>query len=206
MPTGGRSTLVQFPIEERRRHPDATGDLNGLVADVALACKAISRRVAFGSLADALGGHDAGGTAVNVQGERQKTLDVLSKRIFLRANEWGGHVAAMLSEELEHIHLRAVEYPRGKYLLAFDPLGGSSNIDVNVAVGSLFSIARAVTPEQDAAMEKRLPTSCSRARGRCAPVTRSTVRRRCWCWRSVAARMPSRSIRCSVSGYSVNPI
>jgi fructose-1,6-bisphosphatase I/sedoheptulose-1,7-bisphosphatase len=151
MPTGGRSTLIQFLIEERRRHPDATGDLNGLIADVALACKAISRKVAFGSLADVLGDHDAGSAAVNVQGEQQKTLDVLSNRIFLRANEWGGHVAAMVSEELEHIHLLPVEYPRGKYLLAFDPLDGSSNIDVNVAVGSIFSIVRAVTPEQDAA-------------------------------------------------------
>lgn len=109
MPTGGRSTLIQFLIEERRRHPDATGDLNGLIADVALACKAISRKVAFGSLADVLGDHDAGGAAVNVQGEQQKTLDVLSNRIFLRANEWGGHVAAMVSEELEHIHLLPVE-------------------------------------------------------------------------------------------------
>lgn len=151
MPTGGRSTLIQFLIEERRRHPDATGDLNGLIADVALACKAISRKVAFGSLADALGDPDAEGAAVNVQGEQQKALDVLSNRIFLRANEWGGHVAAMVSEELEDIHLLPVEYPRGKYLLAFDPLDGSSNIDVNVAVGSIFSIVRAITPEQDAA-------------------------------------------------------
>jgi fructose-1,6-bisphosphatase I/sedoheptulose-1,7-bisphosphatase len=152
MPTGGRSTLIQFLIEERRRHPGATGDLNGLIADVALACKAISRKVAFGGLADVLGDHDKSGPgrAINVQGETQKTLDVLSNNIFLRANEWGGHVAAMASEELDDIHLLPGHYPRGKYLLAFDPLDGSSNIDVNVSVGSIFSITRAVRPGEDA--------------------------------------------------------
>ena len=76
MPTGGRPTLTQFLIEERRRHPDATGDLNALVTDVSLACKAISRKVAFGALADMLG-HVQDNT-VNVQGEEQKTLDVVS--------------------------------------------------------------------------------------------------------------------------------
>lgn len=152
MPTGGRSTLIQFLIEERRRHPGATGDLNGLIADVALACKAISRKVAFGGLADVLGDHDKSGSgrAINVQGETQKTLDVLSNNIFLRANEWGGHVAAMASEELDDIHLLPGHYPRGKYLLAFDPLDGSSNIDVNVSVGSIFSITHAVRPGEDA--------------------------------------------------------
>ncbi|MCP2936870.1 fructose-bisphosphatase class I, partial [Salmonella enterica subsp. enterica serovar Typhimurium] len=88
-PTGGRTTLVQYLIEERRRHPEATGDLNALITDVALACKAISRKVAFGGLAGVLGSAGSG----NVQGEEQKTLDVLSNQIFLRANEWGGHVA-----------------------------------------------------------------------------------------------------------------
>ncbi len=153
MPTGGRTTLIQFLIEERRHHPEATGDLNGLIADVALACKAISRKVAFGALADVLGDHDDAAGNVNVQGEKQKTLDVLSNRIFLRANEWGGHVAAMASEELDDIHLLPVQYPRGKYLLAFDPLDGSSNIDVNVSVGSIFSITRAPTPGADATRE-----------------------------------------------------
>ena len=146
MPTGGRTTLVQYLIEERRRHPEATGDLNALITDVALACKAISRKVAFGGLAGVLGSAGSG----NVQGEEQKTLDVLSNQIFLRANEWGGHVAAMASEELDDISLPPGPYPRGKYLLAFDPLDGSSNIDVNVSVGSIFSITRAPDPAREA--------------------------------------------------------
>ena len=146
MPTGGKATLTQFLIEERRRAPGATGDLNALITDVSLACKAISRKVAYGALGGVLGslGSD------NVQGEDQKTLDVISNNIFLRANEWGGHVAGMVSEELEQAYTLPAQYPRGKYLLMFDPLDGSSNIDVNVSVGSIFSIVRAATPGVDA--------------------------------------------------------
>jgi fructose-1,6-bisphosphatase I / sedoheptulose-1,7-bisphosphatase len=142
MPTGGRSTLTQFIIEERRRAPGATGDLNALITDVSLACKAIACRVAYGALGDVLG--KAGSR--NVQGEEQQKLDIISNNIFLRANEWGGHVAGMASEELEEPYTLPAQYPRGKYLLVFDPLDGSSNIDVNVAVGSIFSILRAPTP------------------------------------------------------------
>jgi fructose-1,6-bisphosphatase I/sedoheptulose-1,7-bisphosphatase len=146
MPTGGRATLTQFLIEERRRAPGATGDLNALITDVSLACKAISRKVAYGALGGVLG--SAGSD--NVQGEDQKRLDVISNDIFLRANEWGGHVAGMVSEELEHAYTLPAKYPRGKYLLMFDPLDGSSNIDVNVAVGSIFSIVRAPVAGVDA--------------------------------------------------------
>lgn len=147
MPTGGKSTLTQFLIEERRRFPEATGDLNALVTNVSLACKAIARKVAHGALAGALG---SAGTD-NVQGEEQKTMDVLSNAIFLRANEWGGHLAGMVSEEMEGPYALPPQHPRGKYLLLFDPLDGSSNIDVNVAVGSIFSVLRAVTPGADPA-------------------------------------------------------
>jgi len=139
------TTLVQFLIEERRRHPDANGDLNALILDVALACKAIAHRVAQGELGGALG--SAG--AVNVQGEVQQKLDVLANGYFLRATEWGGQVAGMASEELADPYLLPAEYPRGKYLLIFDPLDGSSNIDVNVSVGSIFSILRAPNPGRD---------------------------------------------------------
>jgi|UniRef100_UPI000D342B36 fructose-1,6-bisphosphatase I/sedoheptulose-1,7-bisphosphatase len=149
MPTGGKSTLTQFLIEERRRFPDATGDLNALITDVSLACKAIARKVAYGALAGALGSAGTG----NVQGEEQKTMDVLSNAIFLRASEWGGHLAGMVSEEMEAPYTLAPEHPRGKYLLLFDPLDGSSNIDVNVSVGSIFSVLRAVTPGVDPAPE-----------------------------------------------------
>jgi len=145
MPTGGKTTLTQFLIETRRRHPQATGDLNGVITDVALACKAISRKVQFGALANVLG--SAG--RINAQGEEQKTLDVLANQMFLRSNEWGGHVAGMVSEELEEPYRLPPQHARGKYLLVFDPLDGSSNIDVNVAVGSIFSVLRAVTPAAD---------------------------------------------------------
>ena len=149
MPTGGKATLTQFLIEQRRRAPMATGDLNALITDVSLACKAISRKVAFGALGDALG--SAG--SENVHGEEQKKLDLLANQIFLRANEWGGHVAGMVSEELQEVYTLPPQHPRGKYLLMFDPLDGTSNIDVNVSVGSIFSILRAATPGQDARAE-----------------------------------------------------
>ncbi len=153
MLTEGRSTLTQFLIEERRHHPDATGDLNALITDVSLACKTIARKVAYGAL-DGRPGRDLAApspveTGINVQGEQQKPLDVLANSVFLRATEWGGQVAGMVSEELEMPYTLPPEYPRGKYLLLFDPLDGSSNIDVNVAVGSIFSVLRAVTPGSD---------------------------------------------------------
>jgi fructose-1,6-bisphosphatase I/sedoheptulose-1,7-bisphosphatase len=136
--------LTQFLIEERRRFPTASGDLNALILDVALACKAIARSVAFGELGGVLGNHStAAGSSVNVQGETQKKLDVLSNEVFIRMNEWGGHLAGLASEEMEAPYQIPAHYPRGKYLLVFDPLDGSSNIDVNVSVGSVFSILRA---------------------------------------------------------------
>jgi fructose-1,6-bisphosphatase I/sedoheptulose-1,7-bisphosphatase len=140
-----RTTLTQFLIEERRRHLGATGDLNALILDVALACKAISRRVAYGAVGGVLGT----ASQINVQGERQQKLDVIANELFLRSTEWGGHIAGAVSEELAAPFRIPPQYPRGKYLLLFDPLDGSSNIDVNVAVGSIFSILRAHTPGDD---------------------------------------------------------
>ena len=144
-----RSTLTQFLIEERRRHPGASGELNALILDVALACKTIAKRVAYGALGDVLGA----ATTANVQGETQQKLDVLANELFLRATEWGGLLAGMVSEEMEAPYPIPARYPRGKYLLAFDPLDGSSNIDVNAPVGSIFSILRATEPGADAAAE-----------------------------------------------------
>jgi fructose-1,6-bisphosphatase I/sedoheptulose-1,7-bisphosphatase len=140
-----RTTLVQFLIEERRRHPGASGHLNGLILNVALACKAIANRVAVGALEGVLGCADR----INVQGEVQQKLDILANDYFLRATEWGGQVAGMVSEELAEPYLVPEQYPKGKYLLVFDPLDGSSNIDVNVAVGSIFSILCAPNPDSD---------------------------------------------------------
>jgi len=142
-----RRTLTEYLIDHRRRNPEATGELNALILQVAQACKAISRAVAHGALADVLGSRDS----TIVQGEEQKKLDVLADEIFLRATHWGGELAGMVSEENEAPIPLPASDQRGKYLLAFDPLDGSSNIDVNVAVGSIFSILRAATPGEDAA-------------------------------------------------------
>ena len=144
MPLSNRLTLTQYLIDHRRRFPAATGDFNALILDVALACKAIAKAVACGELGGTLGRQPGeNGICVNVQGEQQMKLDVLANEIFLRMNEWGGHLAGMASEELEQPYAIPGRYPRGKYLLLFDPLDGSSNIDVNLSVGSIFSVLRA---------------------------------------------------------------
>ncbi|MGL4574354.1 MAG: class 1 fructose-bisphosphatase, partial [Burkholderiaceae bacterium] len=134
-----RTTLTQALIEEQRIHNTIPGELRLLIEVVARACKRISVAVGKGALGDILG---AAGTD-NVQGEAQKKLDVLSNEILLEANAWGGHLAAMASEELETISLIPDRYPRGEYLLLFDPLDGSSNIDVNVSIGTIFSVLKA---------------------------------------------------------------
>ena len=144
MPLSQRWTLTRYLIEQRRRFPQANGDLNALILDVSLACKAIARIVAFGELGDVLSTASlAKGGQVNVHGEVQKPLDLLSNEIFIRMNEWGGQLAGMASEEMAEPLQIAQAYARGKYLLVFDPLDGSSNIDVNVSVGSIFSVLRA---------------------------------------------------------------
>jgi len=141
MPLNGRWTLTRYLIEQRRRFPEASGELNALILDISLACKALARIVARGPLAK-LPEHLSAGE-YNIQGEVQKPLDVLSNDIFVRMNEWNGHLAGMASEEMEAPFQIPANYPRGKYLLVFDPLDGSSNIDANVTVGSIFSILRA---------------------------------------------------------------
>ncbi len=144
MVTPRRFTLTQYLIEQRRRFPGASGDFNALLLDVALACKAIARSVAFGELGGVLGNPAAElSTAVNVQGEQQKKLDVISNDYFTQMTEWGGQLAGMASEEMDEPYQIPPTLQRGKYLLVFDPLDGSSNIDVNVTVGSIFSVLRA---------------------------------------------------------------
>jgi fructose-1,6-bisphosphatase I/sedoheptulose-1,7-bisphosphatase len=131
-------TLTRFLIEEQRRYNDATGNVTALLNDIRLACKRIGNLIGKGRLAGALG--SAG--SMNVQGETQMQLDVMANDVFTRTTEWGGQLAGMLSEEMEKPYPIPAEYPRGRYLLLFDPLDGSSNIDVNVAVGSIFSVLR----------------------------------------------------------------
>jgi fructose-1,6-bisphosphatase I/sedoheptulose-1,7-bisphosphatase len=144
MTTRRRFTLTQYLIEQRRRFPSASGDFNALILDVALACKAIERSVAFGDLGSVLG-HPTPevATSVNVQGEVQKKMDVISNEYFTQMTEWGGHLAGMASEEMDEPYQIPETLQRGKYMLVFDPLDGSSNIDVNVTVGSIFSVLRA---------------------------------------------------------------
>jgi len=138
----GRITLNKFIIEEQRHAPGATGEFSALLNDLVTACKVIALSVAKGGLAGVLG--DAG--TQNIQGERQQKLDVLANDVLIRHCEWGGHLAGMASEELDDVYPIPAQYPRGKYLLVFDPLDGSSNIDVNISVGSIFSVLRCPEP------------------------------------------------------------
>lgn len=131
-------SLVQFIIEEQRNNPGTNADFTGLLNDVLSACKQIAHAVNKGQLIGVLG--SAG--SENVQGETQKKLDVITNDIFMQSTEWSGNLAAMASEEMDEIYPIPAQYPRGKYLLTFDPLDGSSNIDVNISVGTIFSILR----------------------------------------------------------------
>ncbi|MBU1363975.1 MAG: class 1 fructose-bisphosphatase [Gammaproteobacteria bacterium] len=131
-------TLARYLTEEQRSKGVITGDLKFLIEIVSRACQAISIAIGKGGLGGVLG--EAGSD--NVQGEAQKKLDVLSNDILLDANEWGGHLAAMASEEMDLPHLVPNRYPQGEYLLTFDPLDGSSNIDVNVSIGTIFSVLK----------------------------------------------------------------
>ena len=133
----GRTTLSKFLIQQLTDIPDAS-DLGALLVDVAAAVKAISAMTAKGALGGYLGEH---GTK-NVQGETQQKLDVLAHEVMIRSCEWGGLLAGMVSEELEEPCPIPSEYVRGRYLLVFDPLDGSSNTDVNVSVGTIFSVLR----------------------------------------------------------------
>ncbi len=134
-----RKTLTQYLVEQQRSGQAVTAELRLLIETVARACKAIGHAVGKGALGGVLGSLET----ENVQGEVQKKLDVLSNEILLEANEWGGNLMAMASEEMETIHRIPNEYPKGGYLLLFDPLDGSSNIDVNVSIGTIFSVLRA---------------------------------------------------------------
>ena len=135
-------SLTRFMIEEKRAgRVDA--DLRLLIEVVARACKTIAVAVGKGALGGVLGdAGSAGAQSMNIQGEAQKKLDVLSNEILLEANAWGGHLAACASEEMEHCQPIPDAYPKGNFLLLFDPLDGSSNIDVNVSVGTIFSVLR----------------------------------------------------------------
>ncbi len=132
-------SLTQFIIEEQRHIQGATGEFTSLLNDILTACKKIASEVDQGPLIGIMG--SAG--SENVQGETQKKLDIITNDIMVDSLQWTGHLAGMASEEMEELLQIPPEYPRGKYLILFDPLDGSSNIDVNVSVGTIFSILRA---------------------------------------------------------------
>ena len=131
-------SLTRYLIEQQRIHGHIPAELRLLLEVVARACKSISRAVNQGSLGGVLGTAESS----NVQGEVQKKLDIIANEVLIEANEWGGHLAAMASEEMECIHCVPNRYPQGEYLLLFDPLDGSSNIDVNVSIGTIFSVLK----------------------------------------------------------------
>jgi fructose-1,6-bisphosphatase I len=131
-------SLSRYLVEQQRDKGHIPADLRLLLEVVARACKNISHAVNKGALGGVLGSADS----ENVQGEVQKKLDIIANEVLLEANEWGGHLAAMASEEMDSIYLVPNRYPQGEYLLLFDPLDGSSNIDVNVSIGTIFSVLK----------------------------------------------------------------
>jgi fructose-1,6-bisphosphatase I len=131
-------SLTQYLVEQQREHGHIPGKLRLLLEVVARTCKRIAISVNKGALGDVLG--SAG--SENVQGEVQKKLDIIANEVLIEANEWGGALAAMASEEMDSIHVVPNRYPQGEYLLLFDPLDGSSNIDVNVSIGTIFSVLK----------------------------------------------------------------
>jgi fructose-1,6-bisphosphatase I len=132
-------TITQFLIEEQRKVGSATGEFTLLLNHIVTACKRISCAVNKGALVGTMGALES----ENVQGETQKQLDVITNDIFLEANQWAGYIAGMASEEMDDPYDIPERYRQdGKYLLLFDPLDGSSNVNVNITVGTIFSILR----------------------------------------------------------------
>jgi fructose-1,6-bisphosphatase I len=145
-------TIERFIIEEERNHPEATGELSGILYDLALAAKMIANKVRSAGLADILGATDG----ENVQGEVQQKLDILANEIIVKAMDHGGRLCAMASEEEPGIIQIPEPFKCGKYCLLFDPLDGSSNIDVNVPVGTIFSVVRKITRGRHGELEDML--------------------------------------------------
>jgi fructose-1,6-bisphosphatase I len=159
-----RISLTQYLVEQQRAHGHIPPQLRLLIEVVARACKRIALQVNKGALGDLLGSADS----ENVQGEVQKKLDIISNEVLIEANEWGGHLAAMASEEMDSIHIVPNRYPQGEYLLLFDPLDGSSNIDVNVSIGTIFSVLRKVNNQRGISEEDFLqPGKQQAAAGYC---------------------------------------
>ena len=153
-------SLTQFIIEQQREFPETSGDFTLLLNDIVTACKQISHTVNRGALMGLLGNAES----ENIQGEVQKKLDIVSNDIMVNALNWTGHLAGMISEEEEQPIKIPNQYPRGKYLALFDPLDGSSNIDINLTVGSIFSILRCeqgIEPELEDFLQQGTEQVCA---------------------------------------------
>jgi fructose-1,6-bisphosphatase I len=131
-------SITQFIIEQQRLHNNSTGEMSGLLNDIVSACKKISHLVNRSGI---MGIEGIAGSE-NIQGEKQKKLDIITNDVMIDHLKWTGHLAAMASEEIEDIIQIPANKPKGQYLIAFDPLDGSSNIDINLSVGTIFSILR----------------------------------------------------------------
>ena len=164
-------SLTRYLVEQQRVGGLIPSQLRLLLEVVARACKGISQAVNKGALGGVLGSADL----ENVQGEVQKKLDIIANHVLIEANEWGGHLAAMASEEMDSIYVVPNRYPQGEYLLLFDPLDGSSNIDVNVSIGTIFSVL--VKPEGHAVTEQDFLQAGSRqvAAGYCVYGPQTTL-------------------------------
>lgn len=125
-------------------HPEATGELTRLLRDLTLALRIVAHDVRRAGLNDVLGLTDD----VNSHGERVKRLDIHANDVIFRAMERGGHLCVMASEEVDDLMQIPQQYPKGKYVLVFDPLDGSSNIDVNVSIGTIFSVYKRLEPDR----------------------------------------------------------
>ncbi len=131
-------TISRFLVDQQRLHPEATGQFTGLLHDIALAAKLISREVTKAGLVDILGSAEE----ENVHGEEVQKLDVYANQVMIRALDHTGLVACMASEESQGLIPIPEKFDAGDYVVIFDPLDGSSNIDVNVSIGTIFSIHR----------------------------------------------------------------
>lgn len=136
-------TLARHIIEGEKQHPEATGELSKLLHDLSLAAKVISLEVNKAGLADLLGFTGDN----NVHGEKVKKLDIFAHDMLIRALDHGGHLCVLASEEEENIIHLPDDMKIGKYVILFDPLDGSSNIDANISIGTIFSIYRRISPE-----------------------------------------------------------
>ncbi len=136
-------TIERHVLEQERAHPEATGVFTSLLYDIALAAKIIARETSRAGLVQILGLSGV----TNVQGEAQMKLDVFANQTIIRMNSYTGRLAVMASEEEPDIIPIPEGYPVGRYVLVFDPLDGSSNIDVNASIGTIFGIYRRITPQ-----------------------------------------------------------